>query len=282
MISLAGKGVVVTGSGRGLGRAYAEAAAARGAAVVVNDVDLPEAEAVAEGIRRRGGIAVTSAHSVSDSDQAAELIALCLREFGSIHGLVNNAGIYPHDVTAWENRADVVRAMFDVNVLGAIFCTTSAVQAMKAQGHGTIVNVSSGTQLGVAGNAIYGATKGAITTLTYTWALDLLPFGIRVNAVSPIAVTRMKRAPGPEHVDPDEIAPLVVYLLSDEAGAMTGQVIRLTGKELGVMKHPRVGTMLTRDTWSPEDIAAEFTGVLGGQLEPIGRERVLSPAVGRA
>jgi NAD(P)-dependent dehydrogenase (short-subunit alcohol dehydrogenase family) len=282
MISLDGKAIVVTGAGRGLGRAYAEAIAHRGGAVVVNDVDGGEAEAVVRGIVDAGGRAVASPASVIKPDETEQMVELCVREFGAIDGLVNNAGIYPHDFKEWEDRPEKIRAIVEVNVLGVIFSTNAAVRLMKRSGSGTVLNVSSGAHLGLAGNAIYGGTKGAVTSLTYTWALDLMSANIRVNAVSPIAVTRMKRSPTSEHVDPSRIAPLVVYLLSDEAGGMIGQVVRLTGKDLSIQQHPRVGRAIHRDKWSAEDIAEAFRATLGNHLERIGRERVPSPPIAAA
>src|SRR5207253_11354170 len=124
------------------------------------------------------------------------------------------------------------------------FCGTHAIRRMLAQGGGTIINVSSGAHLGMRHMAAYGATKGGVASLTYTWALDLAPHGIRVNAISPIADTRMADALGPRARrpgwPPEHTAPLVSFLLSDPSRGISGQVIRLNGRQLGLIAHPAV------------------------------------------
>jgi NAD(P)-dependent dehydrogenase (short-subunit alcohol dehydrogenase family) len=272
---LRGRAVVVTGSGRGLGRAYALDAAAAGAAVVVNDVDAAEAQEVVETIRSHGGRAAVATASVTDAAAAAEVVATCIREFGRIDGLVNNAGILT-EAPAWESTAAQSRAMVEVNVLGSIFCGHAAIRRMRDQGTGgSIVNVTSGTHLGQAGLAVYGATKGAVASLTYGWALDLDGTGIRVNAISPLAVTRMKLPPHDGHAHPEDVAAVVRFLLSDLSAGITGQIVRRARSELGLVRHPSIGTMLT-GTWTLDRIADAFDTTLAEELEPIGfGERVI-------
>lgn len=267
--TLRGKAVVITGSGRGLGRAYALDAARAGAAVVVNDIVLDNAEAVVEEIRREGGRAVASGASVTDPEAAGELIATCVREFGRLDGLVNNAGVL-FEAPAWETTVEQSRTMVEVNLLGSIFCGHAAIATLREQGSGgSIVNVTSGTHLGQRGLAVYGATKGAVASLTYGWALDLHGTGIRVNAVSPLAITPMKLPPYDGHAMPEDIAAVVRYLLSDASAGITGQIVRRARRELGLIRHPSIGTMLEGD-WSIERIADAFDRVLIHELEPIG------------
>lgn len=265
---LAGRAVVVTGSGRGLGRAYALDAADAGAAVLVNDVDGDAAQGVVAAIRERGGRAAASVCSVVDPGAADEVVATCVREFGRLDGLVNNAGVLT-EAPAWETTAEQSTAMVEVNVLGSIHCGHAAIRRMRAQGGGSIVNVTSGTHLGQPGLAVYGATKGAIASLTYGWALDLHGTGVRVNAVSPLAVTRMKLPPHDGHAHPEDVAAVVRYLLSDRSAALTGQIVRRARSELGLIRHPAIGTMLTGD-WTVDRIADAFENGLGAELEPIG------------
>jgi NAD(P)-dependent dehydrogenase (short-subunit alcohol dehydrogenase family) len=266
---LAGKSVVVTGSGQGLGRAYAMDAAQAGASVVVNDINGAAAESVVAEIRALGGSAIASVHSVASTEQADELIKLATDTFGALDGLVNNAGILV-EAPAGQTTAEQARAMVEVNVLGTIYCGQAAIEAMRRQGRGgSIVNVTSGTHLGQPGLAVYGATKGAVASLTYGWALDLHTSGIRVNAVSPLAVTAMKLPPYDGHARPEDIAAVVRYLLADESSGVTGQLVRRARTELGLIRHPSIGLMLSGD-WTFDDIARAFDDVLVKELEPIG------------
>lgn len=267
--SLTGRAVVVTGAGRGLGRAYALHAADAGAAVVVNDIDASAAEHVVAEIEKAGGTAIADTHSVTDAAGAAELIERCVSRFGSLDGLVNNAGIF-HQAEPWAEDLARIRALVEVNLLGTIHCGLSAIARLRKLGKaGSIVNVTSGTHLGHPGTAVYGATKGAVASLTYGWALDLLPLGIRVNAISPLAVTDMKLPPYDGHAQPDEVAAVVTFLLSDAAKGVTGQIVRRARRGLGILKHPAVGDMLEADRWEVADIdKALRTGMRA--LEPIG------------
>jgi len=262
------RAVVVTGAGRGLGRAYARHAARAGAAVVVNDVDAAASARVAGEIRADGGTAETSGHSVADRSAAEALIDLCVSRFGGVDGLVNNAGLF-HQADPWAEDPDRVRAMVEVNVLGTLHCGLAAIARMHARGSGVIVNVTSGTHLGHPGSAVYGATKGAVASLTYGWALDLREAGIRVNAVSPLAITDMKLPPYDGHARPEEIAALVTFLLSDRSAGITGQVVRRSRRGLGLIRHPAIGPMAEAGEWEVDDIDRAFRDTFR-ELEAIG------------
>jgi NAD(P)-dependent dehydrogenase (short-subunit alcohol dehydrogenase family) len=233
---LAGKAVVVTGAGRGLGRAYAVHAAASGASVVVNDVDAETADAVAAEIGNSGGRAVASSHGVDRADDAWALIELCVEQFGAIDGLVNNAGLI--DVgPAWEATPAAMRRLVEVNVLGVLYCGTAALQRMRTQGAGVVVNVTSGAHLGLPLRSVYGATKGAVASVTYGWAMEMAPHGVSVIGLSPRADTRMSTSP--DMASPDGVAPIVVYLLTGQAHALRGQVVRFDGSRVSVLSQPR-------------------------------------------
>ncbi|WP_158892630.1 SDR family NAD(P)-dependent oxidoreductase [Amycolatopsis anabasis] len=276
---LDGKAVVITGAGRGLGRAYAVHAAGSGAAVVVNDVAVESAGAVAAEIRESGGRAVANAGSVTDPGQADALVERCFAEFGALDGLVNNAAVNYH-AFPWEDDPGRLRELIEVNVLGSMYCGIAAVKAMHARTGGVVVNVASGAMLGQRGSAAYSASKGAVASMTASWAADLADHGIRVNAVCPLAWTPMMEADprahqicSPEHT-PDRIAPLVTYLLSDLSAGITGQLIRFVGDRMLVVRQPAVKEpVLRRDSWDVADIAAAFDEDLGDALEPTPGER---------
>ncbi|WP_344967852.1 SDR family NAD(P)-dependent oxidoreductase [Salinactinospora qingdaonensis] len=280
---LAGRAVVVTGAGQGLGRAYAIHAAGCGAAVVVNDVDEARAHEVAEEIAAAGGTAVAAGHDVSDAERARDLIEVCQDAFGSVDGLINNAGRY-HEALPWEEDPERLRALLAVNVLGTMYCGGAAAAAMARQSHGAMVNASSGGAFGFPGTGAYGASKAAILSLTYSWALDFEPVGLRVNAISPMAATRMTssafaRSLVPADRTPERIAPLVTYLLSDRAAGVTGQFFRFDGQRLRVVpqyafsEHPEVENA----QWDVAAVDAALAGPLADHLAPYGVERVAPP-----
>lgn len=233
---LADRRIVVTGAGRGLGRAYAIAIAEAGASVVVNDVDVEQAQAVCDEIIGAGGIAIASSHSVSSIDAAGALIEACVKRFGGVDGLVNNAGIF-HVASPQEEDAERARRLIDVNVQGVINCGLAAIRHMVAGGGGVILNVVSGAALGISGMSTYGASKGAVLSLTRGWSLDLKDQGVRVLAISPVARTRMSEqfAASKTSLDPVKIGPLAVYLLSEESAHLNGETVRLSGDEVSIL-----------------------------------------------
>lgn len=277
------KAVVVTGAGRGLGQAFATHAAQAGAAVVVNDIDADLAERTAANIREHGGRAVASAHSVTDPAQAQAIVDLCVEEFGTIDGLVNNAGLN-YEAFPWEEEPEQVREIVEVNLLGVIYTGMAAARAMVARGGGSIVNISSGASLGQRKLGTYAATKGAVASLTYSWALDMEDVGIRVNGVCPLAHTRMvwkserSLRNCPPDRTPSRVAPLVMYLLGPGSTGITGQLIRCTGPQLHIVGHPFLkAPILERQVWDTGDIQRAFDEVFSAHLEPYGLEKRVPP-----
>lgn len=268
---LAGKAIVVTGAGRGLGRAFAKHAAAKGALVVLNDVDAEPAADVAAEI---GGDAVANTLSVRDPDQAEALIAACAETFGRIDGLVNNAG-FNYRAPPWQDDPHRIRELVEVTVLGALYCGTAAARRMHERRTGVLLNIASGSIVGQRYAAAYSASKGAIASMTFSWAADLAEYGVRVNALAPLAWTRMvwddprARAVHGSNPPPERIAPMATYLLSDLSAPMTGQLVRSTGDKVHIVRQPAVEQpVLSRESWEVADIAAAFEGELAGALEP--------------
>ena len=273
---LGGRAVVVTGSGNGLGREYAIAAALHGASVIVNDIDVPAAERVADEISAVGGRVEAVNGDVASWTVAEALIDKCVDAFGKIDCLVNNAGVL-HICDPWvDTEADIRRAV-DTNLLGTLFPGTHAVARMQAQGFGVILNATSGSQTGHPTEAAYCATKAAVATLTYSWALALRTHGVRVNAISPtgdtpmLEITRAHRATTVVW-PPAWAAALAIYLMSDLSAPMTGQVVRLWDRELAVMTQPKLAQpVLNHESpWTVHEIADAFDTDLKDSLQPIG------------
>jgi NAD(P)-dependent dehydrogenase (short-subunit alcohol dehydrogenase family) len=275
------KAIVVTGAGRGLGAAYARHAASEGAKVVVNDIDAALAADVVQSIVDAGGTAVLCSESVTTWAGAAAIIGTCVERFGRIDGLVNNAGIMP-TAEPWTHEEGELRRVVDVNLVGALYCGTHAMKHMVPRRSGVIVNVTSGAQMGRAMMSAYGATRAATAALTYGWALDCRPHGVRVNAIWPTARTEISagyrntptaKARGEiPFTTPEANAPLMTYLLSDRSSPMTGQVVVLRGGRLGLVSHPRITehVLFRAEGWSVDDIADAFASTLNAGLQPVG------------
>ncbi len=280
---LEGRRVVVTGAGSGLGAVYAAEIAAAGAAVVVNDLDPENAGSTATSIEQSGGRAVAFPADVSDWDAAEAMVEKCVSEFGGIDGLVNNAGILGRLCPVHEADA-AARRVIDVNVIGTLYPGIHAARAMvQAGSRGAIVNVSSGSQCGQSLYGPYSASKGAVASLTYVWARDLGEHGIRVNALSPNAWSgqneEMVRQLGYDaephitaHPSKQDNAAVVVFLLSDAAAKLSGQVVRVMAGKVSLLTHPFIVTPgVELAEFTHEAVAEAFNGGgLGEQLQPVG------------
>lgn len=273
---VAGKTIVVTGSGDGLGRAYAQALARAEARVVVNDVNPTAAARVAQGILDSGGEALSVPGSVASWDDAQTLIISAQQWHGRLDGVVNNAGILHFGAWADETE-ESLRRIVEVNVLGSMFVSVHAVRAMQeASTPGVILNVTSGAHLGMPHLTAYGSTKGSIASLTYGLSLESEASGVRVNALSPLAATSIGGATPSASANmptPEQIAPAVVYLMSDEASALNGQVVRFDGRSIGLLTAPHFGEAAVDDVHSVEDIRRAFAEILN--------DRVHEPGFGR-
>lgn len=276
---LDGKAAVVTGAGRGIGRGHCLHLARNGASVVVNDVDPDEAKKVALEIEKEGGQAVPNSSDVGSRKGAEELVGQCASEFGRIDAVVNNAGIV-RDRSFLKMTDEEFDDVFRVHVGGTFWCSQVAALRMREQGGGgSIVNTVSAAHFGNFGQTNYAGAKGAIASMTYTWAVELARHGIRVNAISPSGTTRMSDTyKGPDgkevklpFIDPALNGPMVVFLCSDEADYVTGQIFGTGGDRVVLLDQPKYGHgMYKPGGWSVEDLLQHFKGTLGNKLEPVG------------
>ena len=229
---------VITGAGNGIGRAHAIAMAEQGAKVVVNDIGTSTdgtgtstvpADKVAAEILEAGGEAVTSYDSVATEEGAAAIIDTAVEHFGRIDILVNNAGVVrePRDIdeVSFEDWDIVLRT----HLYGMFFTLKRACSYMKKQKYGRIINTASHTAFGWRGFADYSAAKEGIVGMTRTVARDVAEFGITVNAIRPIAAWRGTKEDVPLVAAnrPEDVASLVVYLASEPAGNINGQIFEV-------------------------------------------------------
>ena len=261
---LTNKSAIVTGGGRGIGRGHCLHLAKSGACVLINDVDAEEAQKVAKEITDAGGIAQISSQDISSRQGSETLIRECINHFNSIDILINNAGIL-RDKSFLKMTDDDFDAVWNIHVKGTFWCSQSAALIMKEQGKGgSIINTTSGAHFGNFGQTNYSSAKGAIASMTYTWAIELAKYGIRVNAIGPTGSTRMsatfnssKNTNDEEfaHIDPTLNGPLVSYLSSDKANNISGQIFGCGGDRLALMVQPHYGKTLTKEGgWSITDI----------------------------
>jgi len=281
---LGGKTVLITGGGRGLGEAYARLAAAEGAAVVVNDIDEGPAKDVVASIIAGGGLAVAHVGDISDWVTAGQAVQTAIDTFGALDGLVNNAGVYTMH-RPYEQDAESFLRIIQVNVLGVAYTGMHALRHMQSRDRGSIVNAVSGAHAGMEGMSAYGASKGAVVSLTYGWAVDMQGTGVRVNAISPLATTRLDkvlvdfhgldesdpRHPANHSPVPAANAPAVVYLLSDRSVGVHGQVIRVDHDVLSLVSHPlNLEPRVPEGAESVGQVEKAFDDVLKPMMQPVG------------
>jgi len=278
MALLADKSVVITGAGNGIGRATALLFAKEGARVVVNDVGGSRAgdgkthgaaDEVVALIRSAGGTAVANYDSVSSAEGATAIVETAVREFGRIDVLVNNAGIL-RDKTLLKLELSQWEAVLAVHLTGSFLCTQAAASRMKEQGSGRIINTTSiSGLLGNFGQTNYSAAKAGIYGLTRTASIELQRYGIMVNAVAPVAKTRMTEdlpmfAKIEDTLSPEHVAPAHLFLASDLAGDRTGLVLAVAGGRMSVFKVVEsAGKYKEADggVWTAGEIAEHFEAI---------------------
>lgn len=244
-----GKTCIVTGGASGIGRSAAIALAAEGAEVTVSDVNRSDGEMTVAMIAEQGGQAIFVECNVAEERDAQRLVQSTVDRFGKVDVLFNNAGINPMEGSVLDLSLENWRRVFAVNVDGILFCSRFAIPEMRKVGGGRIINTASPASFrGWPGNAAYIASKGAVMSLTRSMAMDFVKENIRVNALVPgLILTGIGRdflaaQADPDTVasgnavgrpgDPDEVAPVVVYLASDECTFSTGAPFYVDGGEL--------------------------------------------------
>ncbi|MBN9605355.1 MAG: SDR family oxidoreductase [Actinomycetales bacterium] len=293
-MSLDGKVAIVTGSGRGLGLAYAQELARRGAAVVVNDVDESVAAEAVASIVEAGGRAVPVVAAVGSTETAQQLVRTAVDEFGRLDALVTNAGVL-RDKSILKMTDDDFDTVIHVHLRGTFTCVREAYGYFKEnEVAGRIVTIGSPTgQRGNFGQTNYAAAKAGIVGMSRTWALEMKRAGVMVNTVVPVAATAMTRtvpyfAAAIEAEDAgeampaffrhelgfgtaDDVAGLVAFLSSDAAAGITGQVVGVGGDRLQLWSHPEAVFGEYREGgWSYDALVETLPGLLEGRLQSVG------------
>jgi NAD(P)-dependent dehydrogenase (short-subunit alcohol dehydrogenase family) len=290
-----GRVVIVTGSGRGLGREHALEFARQGARVVVNDLGVAQdgtdpsdtpAQQVVHEIEALGGQAVTSGHDVADWDAAGEMVQLALDTFGGLDVVVNNAGIV-RDRMFVNSEQSEWEAVLRVHVLGHAAPARHAASYWRSRSKAgeavdaRIINTSSGAGLmGSIAQAAYSAAKGAIASLTLVQAAELGRIGVTANALAPAARTRMTEeafaqsmAPPDDGafdaMDPANVSPLVVWLGSTGSADVTGRVFEVEGGIIGLAEGFRHGPRFDKgERWDPAEIGPVVADLIREAAEP--------------
>jgi NAD(P)-dependent dehydrogenase (short-subunit alcohol dehydrogenase family) len=286
--------VVITGAGRGLGREYALAFAQAGAKVVVNDLggnlegeghDRNAADSVVGEIQRAGGVAIANHDDVADWEGAGRLISASIQAFGSLHTVINNAGIL-RLVSFEEETIDNWDRTIRVHLRGHFCVARHAVDFWRNEHEagrpvsGRIINITSGAGLqGAARQAPYATAKGGIASLTLTQAAELGRYGVTANAIAPSARTRMtvdfwpdqvaKPRAGFDVMDPANIAPALVWLGSEHSQHVTGCVFEIGGGTIALADGWRLGPVQKRDDrWTPSEVGVAVDSMLSMRRAP--------------
>ena len=288
-----GKVSIVTGAGRGIGRAIAMLMAEEGAKVLVNDVgaaldgsggDAGPAQQVVDEIKKAGGQAIASTLSIGEPANADKIVQAALDAFGRIDILVNNAGILRDKIfhrMSWSDWSDVIM----VHLHGSFSMSRACATHFREQNSGSMIHMTSTSGLvGNFGQANYMAAKMGIVGLSRGIALDMQRFNVRSNAIAPSAWSRMigsipteteaekLRVERLKQMTPEKIAPLAVYLGSDAAAGVSGQIMSVRNNEVYLFNQPRpVRTIHRSDGWTPEKLAAQLKDAFSGTLTPLER-----------
>ena len=290
---VAGKVAIVTGAGRGIGRGIALLLAREGARVVVCDIgasldgagtDSGPAQTVVNEIKKVGGEAIASTASISDPGNAEKIVAAALDAFGRVDILVNNAGILRDRIfhrMSWSDWSDVI----NVHLHGSFGMSRACATHFREQNSGSFVHMTSTSGLvGNFGQANYMAAKMGIVGLSRGIALDMARFNVRSNCIAPFAWTRMidsipaeteqekERIARIREMTPEKIAPLTVYLASDRAEGVTGQIFSVRNNEIYLFNQNRpIRTIHRSDGWTPEKLDAQLKGAFAPSFTALER-----------
>jgi NAD(P)-dependent dehydrogenase (short-subunit alcohol dehydrogenase family) len=290
---VAGKVAIVTGAGRGIGRAIALGLAAEGARVVVNDIgasvegagtDAGPAQAVVDEIKKAGGQAIANTLTIAEPGNADKIVQAALEAFGRVDALVNNAGILRDRIfhkMSWSDWEDVIA----VHLHGSFNMSRAVAGHFREQKSGSFVHMTSTSGLiGNFGQANYMAAKLGIAGLSRAIALDMARFNVRSNAIAPFAWSRMidsipaetpeekARVARMQQMTPEKIAPLAVYLASDRAEGISGQIFSVRNNEVFLFSQPRPIRALHRaDGWTPDKLDAQLKGAFAASFTPLDR-----------
>jgi NAD(P)-dependent dehydrogenase (short-subunit alcohol dehydrogenase family) len=293
--ALEGKSVVVTGAGGGIGRDFALTMAAAGARILVNDIgtsvkgegrDAGPAQLVVDEIRRQDGVAVANTDSVADWESANRIVQSAIDSFGKIDVVVNNAGIL-RDRFFFNMSIDEWRAVIDVHLNGSFYVSRAAAPYFKSQNSGCYVHMTSTSGLvGNLGQANYSAAKLGIVGLSKSIALDMAKYNVRSNCISPFAWSRMigsiptetdeqrARVEKLKSMETAKIAPLAVFLASDAAQDVTGQIFAVRANEIFLMSQSRPLRSVHRaEGWSAETISSHAIPALKAHFYPLDRSQ---------
>ncbi len=290
---VSGKVAIVTGAGRGIGRGIALLLAREGARVVVCDIgasldgagtDVGPAHAVVGEIKKAGGAAVASTLSISEPGSADKIVQAALDAFGRVDILVNNAGILRDRIfhhMSWSDWSDVI----NVHLHGSFNMSRACAVHFRQQNSGSFVHMTSTSGLvGNFGQANYMAAKLGIVGLSRGIALDMARYAVRSNCIAPFAWTRMidsipaeteeekARVARIREMTPEKIAPLAVYLASDHAAGISGQIFGVRSNEIYLFNQNRpIRTLHRSDGWTPEKIDTQLKGAFGPSFTPLER-----------
>lgn len=284
VLDFTGRNIIITGAGRGIGRAHALLFASRGANVVVADIgagvdggiagDDPAAD-VAREIADAGGSAVAVRADITTPEGAQAIVDAALEAFGGVDVVVNNAGIVAQ-ASFEETTTEDLQKYLNVHYFGPFLVTKAAWEHLKKSGSGRVINTISPAFLGVAGLLAYGGSKGALVSLTRTLAIEGAPYGITSNAISPGAATRMLDATSgsipedviewmKEAVLPEQISPVVAYLAHPDAQGITGEIIFTAGGSTARQVFTQAMGIVQQDQ-TVEDVAAQIDQIMDLEL----------------
>jgi len=274
------KAIAVTGAGRGIGRAVALELASQGARVVVNDYGVamdgsePSSEpanAVVAEIKEAGGEAVANANSVTEMEGGASIVQSAVDNFGRIDGVVCLAGILRERMLFNMSEAEW-DPVIETHLKGTFTVFRAAAPIFRKQQSGTLIAFTSGAFAASVAQANYSAAKGGIVSLMRSAAAGMYKYGVTSNCVAPAAKSRMSgEVPQAfEMGEPEDVAPIVSYLLSDRARHITGQIYHINGGDIGVYNQPEVVRHMWKDRrWTAAEIADHLDGMLGQEPMPI-------------